>query len=339
MVRYYRPDWVYEVTLCTIDRRWWFEADNVGMRRGILGALAAAQRRTRVRVHAFVFMSNHYHGLFSADFPEQFSMFLQLFHAAVARLVNRRWQRVGPVWSGRAVVIPVAPDEESLMQRLEYLLAQNGKAGVGAHPRAWPGASSTPWLLDGAPLVGECVDQTAIALAGRNGRDPGDSSRFTEELAVEMAPLPCFAGRADGEWRAQIRQLAQAVAERFGAPPEDASRCESSAEVQAAVAAATMSGAPFESVPSDLADATERVRMSQPPKRKAIKRVHAVRRDLRDQMLAELDAFEAEYRVASLTLRAESAKLAAGLPAGAVQYPKWCFPGRASACPRWISQR
>ncbi|MBI5608182.1 MAG: transposase [Deltaproteobacteria bacterium] len=335
MVRCYRPDWVHEVTLCTIDRRWWFEADNVGVRRAILGALAAAQRRTRVRVHAFVFMSNHYHGLFSADYPEQFSMFLQLFHAAVARIVNRRWQRSGRVWSGRAVVIPVAPDEESQLQRLEYLLAQNGKAGIGAHPSAWPGASSTPWLLDGTPLVGECLDQTAVALAGRNGRSPGDLAAYTEELAVEMAPLPCFVGRPEAEWRAQIQQLAQGVAERFGASSADSAAEVAEEAVRAAAACSNMASGPLDGVPSDLDEAAERVRISKPPPRKAIKRVHAARSDVRAQLEEELDAFEEAYRLSAAALRAESAKLAAGLPAQAVRFPMWSFPARATPWPRW----
>ncbi len=335
MVRCYRPDWVHEVTMRTIDGRWWFEAHNDRIRKEIIGALAMAQRRTQVRVHAFTFMSNHYHGMFSADFPEQFSAFLQHFHAAIARIVNERWERAGKVWNGRAKVIPIAPDEESLLQRLDYLLGQNVKAGAGSHPLDWTGASSTPWLLNGTPLVGLHRDQTAITLASRNGRDPGDLAKFTEELTVEMSPLPCFEGRSEAEWRAQLIQIADEIAIRHGAMPGATGSADAEQVLQAIAEATVVPTGRFEGVPSALTENAERVRTSRTPERKAVKRVHAASREARERLEAELDAFEEAYCAAALQLRTESARLAAGQKARAVQFPQWSFPGRAGVWPRW----
>lgn len=331
MVRWYRPDLVHEVTMVTIDRRWWFEAHNIPMRKEIIGALAMAQRETGVRVHGFTFMSNHYHGLFSADFPEQFSTFLCHFHAALARIANRRWDRTGKVWDGRATVIPIFPNEESQLQRLEYLLLQNVKAGAGAHPRDWIGASSTPWLLDGTPLVGTHRDQTAIALASRNGHDPGDLAAYTDELTVEMTPLPCFAGVPDEQWRAQVREIADGIAAQYGAVPGPTA----AVDAEQLAAATHMTSGRFEDVPSDLGESAERVRTSAAPESKPIKPVHAARRADLEELLAERKAFEQEYREAVHRLRAAAAQLAAGLPAAMVEFPKWGFPARAPAWPRW----
>jgi REP element-mobilizing transposase RayT len=331
MLRWYRPDLVHEVTLRTIDGRWWFDAHNPSMRSEIIGALAMAQRETAVHVHAFTLMSNHYHGLFSFDYSEQFSAFLCHFHAGLARIANRYWHRHGRVWDGRAAVIPVASDEESQLQRLDYLLAQNVKAGAGAHPRDWIGASSTAWLLDGTALTGTHRDQTAITLASRNGRDPGDLAKYCQDVEVEMTPLPCFAGRPDHEWRAQVLQIADEISQRYGAAPD-----EPPSQVALCTAgSALVSTGRFAEIPSELPETTECVRTSPEPRAGAIKPVHAARKLDREALLAERKAFEQEYREAAWQLRNEAAVLAAGQPGRLVAFPLWSFPPRAPSCPRW----
>jgi len=336
MIRWYRPDLVHEVTLRTIDGRWWFDPHNRTMVKEILGALAVAQRATAVRVHAFVFMSNHYHGLYSAEFPAQFSRFLCLFHAAVARIVNRHWERSGRVWDGRATVIPIFPNAESQLQRLDYLLAQNVKVGAGAHPRDWIGACSTPWLLDGMPLVGLHRDQTALTLAGRNGRDPGDPAAYTEEVAVELTPLPCFVGRTDGEWREQVAGIANGIAERWGAVVGDECDGAAATNQDEAIAAVQVDASGFEAeVPSDLTDPAERVRKSASPERKAVPWVHAAVKADRLALEAERKAFQDEYRAAAAVLRSQAAKLATGQQVQLAPFPQWSFPPAAPSWPLW----
>lgn len=186
--RFYDPALLHMVSHATIDRRWALLPDDPALQSAIVGALAAAQRVTGIRVHAFTFMSNHYHGLYSFDCPEQFAAFLCHFHAATSRLVNRVFGRRGPVWHPRAHVKAVLPGEASELIALKYVLLQACKAGLAVHPCAWPGASSAHWLLRGARPIGTCFRQTEWTLAGRNGKSPGDAEDFTEELAVCASP-------------------------------------------------------------------------------------------------------------------------------------------------------
>ncbi|MBI5611388.1 MAG: hypothetical protein HY902_21125 [Deltaproteobacteria bacterium] len=334
MLRWYRPDLVHEVTLRTIDGRWWFDAGNPTMRSEILGALAAAQRRTGVRIHAFTVMSNHYHALYSFDHPEQFAAFLCHFHAALARIANRYWQRRGRVWDGRAVVIPVAGDPESQLQRLEYLLGQNVKTGAGAHPRDWPGACATPWLLEGTPLVGSHRDQTAIALASRNGHDAGDVANYCEDVTVAMTPLPCFAGRPDHEWREQVRELADAVAERHGAVPTEAGACDR----ECSQATNRVDAGRFGDVPSELSEQAEQARTSASPQTRAVKLAHAAHTADRLKLAEDRRKFEQEFRDCARQLLAESRLAAQGKLARLVEFPAWSFPPRQPSCPRWSNR-
>ncbi|MBI5608555.1 MAG: transposase [Deltaproteobacteria bacterium] len=214
--RRYDPSLLYHVTLRTIDGRWALNPQDPLLQKRIVGALAAAQAATGARVYAFTFMSNHYHGLFAAEGPEQFAAFLCLFHAATSRLVNRCFGRTGPMWRPRAHVQAVLPGEASELAALRYITLQAAKAGLVAHPREWTGASSVRWLLDGEAVTGEYVDQTARTLAARNGKAPGDLADYTEQLEVVMSPLPHLAHLPSDERLSVVRGVIEAALQ----PPE-----------------------------------------------------------------------------------------------------------------------
>ncbi|MBI5608848.1 MAG: hypothetical protein HY902_08195 [Deltaproteobacteria bacterium] len=221
-IRLYDPSLLHLVTLRTLDGRFSLCTEDPDFQEHLAGAMAEAQAATGVKVYAFTFMANHYHGLYSADFPEQMARFLCLFHAAVGRLINRRFGRRGPMWEKRAHVLPVLPGEQSEMQALSYVIMQAAKAGIVDHPRQYGGASSTGWLLDGTAVVGQHVRQTELTLAARNGKNPGDIKRFTDVCTVEIAPLPCFAATPADTWRATLRGLVDA---QVGRVSENAPHC------------------------------------------------------------------------------------------------------------------
>jgi len=221
-IRLYDPSLLHLVTLRTLEGKFSLCTDDPEFQAHLAGAMAEAQAATGVKVHAFTFMANHYHGLYSADFPEQMAEFLCLLHAAVGRLVNRRFGRRGPMWEQRANVLPVLRGEQSEIEALRYVVMQAAKAGLVEHPRDYVGASSTGWLLDGTPVVGQHVRQTEWTLAGRNGKDPGDIQQFTDLRTVLITPLPCFAQTPVDTWRAELRDLVDA---QVGRVSENAPQC------------------------------------------------------------------------------------------------------------------
>ncbi|MBI5610495.1 MAG: hypothetical protein HY902_16585 [Deltaproteobacteria bacterium] len=265
--------------------------------------------------------------MFSADQPDDMAGFLQHFHAAVARLVNFRWGRYGPVWSSRATVTPALADQKAQLQGLRYLLAQPVKAGIARHPRDWHGPSSTEWLLEGTPLTGERVDQTAYTLAGRNGKDPGDRKDYCSSLQLQLSPLPCFAGMAEDEWRQVVRDLADSIAESGPTTPPTAPSAEE--QLAAAAARADEDG----TVPSELPQQAAGVPKSKRPERRKKRLVHASCEADEEAFLAELKLVQAAHAAAAELLRTEVARAQSGLPARAVQFPDWTFPAAAPARP------
>lgn len=317
--RRYDPNLMYLVTLRTCDGRWTLRSDDLDFQRQIVGALAAAQLPTGVRVYAFTFMSNHYHGLFGADDPEQFAAFLCHFHAATARLVNKSFRRTGPMWRPRAHVEAVLPGESSELTALRYIVLQAAKAGVVAHPRDWTGASSTRWLLDGVPVVGEHVNLTARTLDARNGRPPQPVENYTEELAVAMTPLPHLAHLSPDHQREILRGLIEA---ELGPslPPENARHVSDRTTTtqfheQLAVDRADMPPAPT----------WDDLRESPPPRRTRNSPCIAPNRAAELEYRATLKQFEAAYSEAAAKLRMSAQAAARGEPAPFVEFPRFSF--------------
>ncbi|MBI5608224.1 MAG: transposase [Deltaproteobacteria bacterium] len=318
--RFYDPALLHMVSLATIDRRWALVPEDRALQSEIVGALAAAQRETGVRVHAFTFMSNHYHGLYSFDYPEQFGAFLCQFHAATSRLVNRAFGRRGPMWHPRAHVKAVLPGEASELTALKYVLLQACKAGLAPHPCAWPGASSARWLLEGKPLIGRHVRQTEWTLAGRNGKDSGPAEDFAEDLAVAMTPLPCFAGLAEDTWRQQlvaiVADLCQTATHDEALASENARHC--------------VSG---EKYGHDLEWAD--LPTSPQPERKPHSPCIAPDAQAEAAYCQRLKQFLDACAAACACLRLATMLAAQGRPAQHVDFPAFAFPAAARATPIW----
>lgn len=190
--RYYDPSLLFEVTMRTIDGVLRFDPQNPLQVRRIIGAFGAAQRETKVAIHAFHFLGNHYHGLYSAPSPHAMAQFLCLLHAELARIANEDAKRRGPIWSYRAHVVPIVADEIAQLRRVRYVMAQAVKAGFVSHPSQYPGASSLPWQLTGAPMVGLRVDRTRRSLDGRKKDGIAADAHYAHEVPLAVSPLPAL---------------------------------------------------------------------------------------------------------------------------------------------------
>lgn len=172
----------------------------------ILGCIGRAQQRYPVRIHGFVFMSNHYHLLASADDAKQLSDFTGYVNGNVTRELNRLTGWHGPMWRRRFRAIAVDCDEVTQRSRLRYLLSHGIKEGLVTRARDWPGASSLPWMLDGAAVIGTWVDRTSMALDCKRGISKPEED-YETEIELQFAPMPCFAGATAREWRAEIAAI------------------------------------------------------------------------------------------------------------------------------------
>lgn len=61
---------------------------------------------SKVDIHAFVLMTNHFHFLLSAE-VEAMSKFMARLNGTYAFKFNRRWDRYGPLFQGRYHAVPI----------------------------------------------------------------------------------------------------------------------------------------------------------------------------------------------------------------------------------------
>ncbi len=286
-----------EVTCRTANGRFVFEP-TCGLEERILGILGRGQRLSGIGIHAFVFMSNHYHLLLSARDALQLARFMGFVNSNLTRAIHRLRGESGPMWGRRYSMSLVSAEPEAQLERMRYLLRQGVKEGLVADPFAWRGPASWKATAEGACLKGQWVDHTRL---GRDRRDRASVSAeegYLSEEIVELSPLPVWEELSPEGQRAQFLALVEVVRKEAIQPPKDR-------EESIATAVTSASGEVLVvSVPS-------------PPKRLGSPLVHAVTRAVRKLYQAAYRAFYAAYRRAAEALRRGMRE---------VKFPAGCFP-------------
>ncbi len=171
----------------------------------ILAVIGRALVLYPVMLHAFVFLSNHWHALATACDGEALSKFLQYVHSNVAKAAQQINGVQGKVWGREASIIPVL-DDEAQLQRLAYLLAHGTKESLVASPLDWPGVSSARALALGERLVGEWVDRSAKRRLERGGKRV-HPAQYTTYYPIELAPLPAQERMSTEARREEVQRI------------------------------------------------------------------------------------------------------------------------------------
>jgi Transposase IS200 like len=266
----------------------------------ILGVIGKAQEKSGMVIHAFAFLTNHYHFLCSPADTKQQAEFFGFLNANIAKEVKRLVGWTGShFWSRRYQSIGVSNENEAQLERLTYLLAQGAKENLVEKSRDWPGPHVVDALTEGKELKGTWFDRTGFYEARRRRRaqDPEiDPSRFKTEQVIRLTPMPCFADQPLEEQRAAVRGLLDQIDHDI-----DAARNERSVS---ALGVAKVQQPAIESRPIK-------------PKRSPAPLFHARSNWVRKQL------YEA-YRVFSETFRAAAEGLKRGV--AEVSFPEGCFP-------------
>ncbi len=108
--------------------------------RRYLETLADMASRYDCEVHAYVLMTNHVHLLLTPARKDSASLLMKHLGQCYVQYINRHYRRSGTLWEGRF--------RSCLAQRDEYVLAcyryielNPVRAGMVAHPRAYPWSS------------------------------------------------------------------------------------------------------------------------------------------------------------------------------------------------------
>ncbi len=182
-----------EITNLTIQSRFLLKPSEQ-LTEIVLGIIGRAQTRYGMTIHAFQFLSNHYHMLLSPKNLKQQADFMCFVNSNVAKEAGLHNEWKTKLWSGRYKAIVVDEDEYTQVSRLKYLLSNGCKEGLVAKPQDWTGASVALALLNGVnTLTGVWYDHTKEYRARRAGKSEVHSSVET----ITLSPLPCWADLED----------------------------------------------------------------------------------------------------------------------------------------------
>lgn len=175
------------------------------MNRVIQGVLGRAVRKYSMILHAFVFLSNHYHLIVTPRDAKHLADFVGYLNGNLAREIRHLCGWPEKVWGRRYVSIEITRQRRAQVDRLRYLLAQGVKEGLVAKALDWPGASGLRQLLDPAQeIVGVWYDRTKAYRLRQAGQDVRDEDWQVEER-IQLTPLPALA-RLSAERRIALVQ-------------------------------------------------------------------------------------------------------------------------------------
>ena len=187
------------------------------------GVLARAVSHSGVRLHAYVFLSNHLHLIVHAEGP-QLARFMQYLlgnlSKKLAPLCEPTWWN--HFWERRYTASPIL-DEDALEERLRYILAHGVKEGLVARVTDWEGLHCAEQLMDERPREFRWFNWTRRwrERVRRQGsvapRHAAYDERLAETVTLELLPLPHWAGEDPMRRRARMRKLIDEV-ERQMAP-------------------------------------------------------------------------------------------------------------------------
>ena len=122
--------------------------------RVLLYCLARAAERHNVQLHAFCFMSSHYHMVLT-DPDVELPGFMHDFNLAVAKSLNAHLRRRENFWRPGSYGCTALKDDGAILSEIVYVLMNPVAAGLVRTGDAWPGLRSRPRDVTGRHLVAE----------------------------------------------------------------------------------------------------------------------------------------------------------------------------------------
>ena len=198
-----------EVTCRTVQGRFLLKPTRE-LKPIVIGVLARAQRLYPVEIHAFVFLSNHYHLLLSVESSLLLAQFMNYLNSNLAREAGRMYGWSEKFWGRRYQAIVISQEEAAQIDRLRYLLSHGCKEGLVARPEDWPGVQCVKALTEGQPLRGLWFDRTS-EYAARSRGETFHHLKYTSQEAIELQPLPCWQNISEKGCRGRICELVAAI--------------------------------------------------------------------------------------------------------------------------------
>jgi hypothetical protein len=168
----------------------------------ILGILGRALFLYPIALHAFVFLSNHWHALATVQDAARLADFLRYVNCNLTKAVQDVYGWEDTAWSGRAKTIAVV-DDEAAEGRLRYILGHGAKEGLVSSPLDWPGVSSVRALALGEEIVGRWRDRALAAQLRRRKSGALEEEAITC-YPIQLTPLPAWASLPPEQQRRRV---------------------------------------------------------------------------------------------------------------------------------------
>lgn len=156
-----------------------------------LYCLAWVVQATRVQIHEFIVMSNHYH-IVLTDPHGRLPKFTQQLHCLVARAVNASHGKFGTFWENEQYAAPELPNDVDVVDKAVYALTNVLEANLVERVHQWPGLSS--WKLEYGDVVVAVKPSTMF------------TKRMPERLTFKLVRPPVMPNLSDEDLRALIRR-------------------------------------------------------------------------------------------------------------------------------------
>jgi putative transposase len=150
-IRRIRPGATWLVSRRVTGRQFLLRPDP-WVNRILLFYLAEAAERFGIRIHAFQFLSNHFH-LVVTDPLGVLPDFIHRFDTFVAKAMNHHLGRSENFWSTERTSMVEITTEATLVAKIIYTLANVVQAGLVHKHDAWPGLTSTIERIDGDAYI------------------------------------------------------------------------------------------------------------------------------------------------------------------------------------------
>ena len=145
----------------------------------LLYCLAYAAKRYSMEIHAFCFLSNHYH-LVLTDPESRLPEFMHWLNKYSAKCINALHGEWGVFWDPDGYSAVVLGDEDAVLEKIVYTICNPVQAELVSRGEDWPG------LRTGVNEVGRA--QYVVERPGKFFREKGP---LPQSETLRLAPLPC----------------------------------------------------------------------------------------------------------------------------------------------------
>ena len=183
----------------------------VAICRGVLGYSLHMHQET-IKLHHYVFLSNHFHLLLSSEDTPALAKFMCHFKSNLARELARVHDWHGTLWQGRYSSEQIL-DEEGLKETFKYITQNSVKEGLVNHPSQWKGLHGHHQLVGGEEVSGPWVDRTKLYWALQR-REEVTEKDVTKYYAITLTPPPMWSELEVSEYQELCKTLSdEAIAE------------------------------------------------------------------------------------------------------------------------------